>query len=182
MVFRVLDDEKAVSQAFDVLAQHWQQDSKKLLKKLAWRSEPGKQYTVWWRENEKLWGCFKPSPKGFYNIFFGLSIDSSINSQFVIPITKFSRKYGGVFLSQSSGNIYLGHTGLIGGGSHGVGRYNFLAYCKGKTDIIDIAWPDGKQTEGFVMAEINSPNLPAKVRSFTELVLEFKQTVKENPD
>jgi len=179
MIYRVIDDEQAVSQAFAVLAQHWQQGSTDLLKKLSWRGEPGKQCIVWWRENDKIWGYFKPSPKGFYDIFFGISKDSPIESQFVIPKANFSRRYGGVFLSHSSDDIFLGHTGMIGGGVDGVGRHNFLAYCKGKTDIIDIEWPDGKQTEGFVMAAITSPRLPAQVRSFTELVLAFKQAMKK---
>ena len=184
MIYRVIDGEQAVSQAVAVLDQHWQQGAQKVFRKVSWRrgkGEPVKEYTVWWREQEKIWGCFELDHRGLYEIFFGLSIDQRrlrIDSQFVMNPSAVSPQYGGVFLSHSSGNIFLGHTGRVAGGSPGVGRHNFLAYCKGKTDIIE--WPNGKQTEGFVMADITSPRLPAQVRSFTELVLAFKKSVKEN--
>jgi hypothetical protein len=184
MIYRVIDDEQAVSQAVAVLDQHWQQGAQKVFRKVSWRrwkGESAKEYTVWWREQEKIWGCFELDHRGLYEIFFGLSINQprlKEYSQFVMKPSAVSPQYGGVFLSHSSGKILLGHTGKVGGGSTGVGRHNFLAYCKGKTDIIEIEWPDGKQTEGFVMAEITSPHLPAQIRLFTELVLEFKKSVK----
>lgn len=113
-----------------------------------------------------------------YYIFIGL--DNSQNSlnidcQFDLCTAGFTRRLGGVFLRDADRNVYIGHTGLIGGGVPGVGRNAFIAYARPNT--VSIAWPDGLVTDGFAVSNIHSPTLASALRDFAELKRQFKASV-----
>ena len=175
-----LTEKREIAEAFETVFHNWNKHSKQLRKNISWRPER-KEFTVWWRPREKVWAVFQARPEATHHfIFVGLSIDLStlnIDCQFDPAVSGSSRRVGSVFLQDTDGLIYLGHTGLIGGGVKGVGRIAFLKYCKGKTD--EITWSDGKITEGFCIADITSEELPERVRWFTELRLAFRKSVKK---
>jgi hypothetical protein len=173
-----LTEKRQIAEALETVSRNWKKDSKELRRNVGWRPVTH-AFTIWWRPREKIWAVFQPEA-GYHNIYVGLSMDRntlSIDGQFDVPASGFSRRAGGVFLEDRDAHIYLGHTGSIGGGVPGVGRYGFLEYCKGKTD--EIAWSDGKITEGFCIADITSEELPARARWFTELRLGFMESVRQ---
>lgn len=169
-----LTEKDRLTQAFKEISKNWKNGSEEQIRTVSWRPE-SKRFSVWWRPKEKIWAVFQPwTAEKFHWIFAGLSIEKGnlhIDCQFNPQAFGFSRRIGGVFLEDGKGHIYLGHTGVIGGGKTGVGRNHFIEYCRGKTD--SILWPDGIRTEGFCICNITSKELPAKMRNFASLRLNF---------
>lgn len=174
-----LTDRHEITTAFEALSANWKTGAQHDLRDISWR--PATQtFDVWWRPQEAAWAVLEFRPQeAHHHIFIGLDRKRdplNIDCQFDPFTSGFSRRYGGVFLRDPDGKVFIGHTGRIGGGVHGVGRKAFLAYAGG---TVSIAWPDGKVTDGFAISDIHSPSLAAVLRDFAALKLRFKASVTQ---
>lgn len=179
MPFTPLTDETEIASAFETLRANWKTGAQHFSRDISWR--PATQTCdVWWRPHDAVWAVLELNPEQLNcYIFVGLDIvrnPLNIDCQFDVRTSGFSRRQGGVFLRDADGGVYIGHTGLIGGGVHGVGRSNFIAYAG--EQAVSIVWPDDKVTQGFAISEIHSPTLAASLRDFSQLKLDFKASVK----
>ena len=178
MPFTPLTTESEIAMAFEALSSNWKAGAQHFSRDISWR--PATQTcSVWWRQQDAVWAVLEAHPQQphFYT-FIGLDISRNplnIDCQFDLCTSGFTRRQGGVFLRDADGNVYIGHTGFIGGGVHGVGRNAFIAYARDRT--VSIAWPDRKVTDGFAVSDVRSPMLAAALRDFADLKLQFKASV-----
>jgi len=177
MPFMPLTSAVDIAKAFTILSSNWKAGAQHMTRDVSWR--PATQtFDVWWRPQEGAWAVLELRPNAAHHyIFVGTDISRdplNIDCQFDPTTSGFTRRHGGVFLHDSDKNIYIGHTGLVGGGVPGVGRTGFIAFA-GNTDTI--VWPDGQVTDGFAISDIGSPALVDKLRAFAQLKLDFKASV-----
>jgi hypothetical protein len=172
-----ITDTADIATAFAALSANWKTGALRASRVVSWR--PATQtFDVWYRPQEAAWAVLDLRPQATHHyIFVGLEFRRdplNVDCQFDPSTSGFTRRHGGVFLRDSDGTVYIGHTGLIGGGVPGVGRHAFVAYAGG---TVSITWPDGQVTDGFAISGIYSPNLVDALRAFTELKLQFKDAV-----
>lgn len=82
----------------------------------------------------------------------------------------------GVFLRDSSGAVYLGHTGKLGGGGVGIGRTAFLKFYD--KPLKEVTWPDGTVKPAIVIGKLSSPSFMTGLAEFVYTVDRFKEKVK----
>lgn len=87
----------------------------------------------------------------------------------------YSRRCAGAIALDDRGQVYLTHSGKIGGGRKGIGKRAFVAAYRGDNWAI-IRWPDRKETEVIVIGRIDDKNLPRQLAHFAREVKRFKKT------
>lgn len=131
----------------------------------------------------RYWNSF-----GFYKAKGNLNITVEIN----ISTENDTKRVGGFFAKDDkSGELFLLHSGKVGGGAKGVGKKAFLAWCAEKPETIEA--PDGTRREGIIVAPVGTSETADAVRRFIQKVADFKriasdyvqsdgykQTVKDN--
>jgi 5-methylcytosine-specific restriction protein B len=120
--------------------------------------------TRWWNG----FGLDEPEPDGV------LSLTVEVNS----PLRGINRRIGGAFLSDEDGNVYLAHTGKVGGGRKGIGKRQFLAYFEGNTQTVDGG-------EYIIIGAIEADDFLDKLGEFIRTVDRFKREAtgkRDEPD
>jgi hypothetical protein len=97
------------------------------------------------------------------------------------PFEGANRRVAGVFVRDSSGTLYLAHSGRVGGGRRGIGKEAFRAFFT-DGDVREVQWPSGTVTETLVVGRLDDDRLPASVARFVRTVERFKQAVVGGPD
>ena len=91
-----------------------------------------------------------------------------------IPVSG-NRWTGGVFVKDSDGEIYIAHTGLIGGGRTGIGKTAFANNYPGR-------WNQASGSRGekdvVIVSKINDPDLIDNVGFFVKIVHKIKDKVR----
>jgi ribosomal protein L19E len=137
-------------------------------------------------QNQQLsryWNSF-----GFYKKDGNLNITVEIN----IATEDDTKRVGGFFAKDDkTGELFLMHSGKVGGGAKGVGKNSFLAWCA--EEPITIQGVDGNQRDGILVAPVGTAETADAVRRFVQKVADFKkdasnyvssgeyqQTIKDN--
>jgi hypothetical protein len=166
--------------AYERFARAMRRDSEKLRKWVGWHGG-STESNVFWRPAEQVWSVFEPDFAGNrYWCCFGigdptapkmLSITCEINS----PYVGLNLRTAGMFLRDDSGNVFIGHSGKIGGGKQGVGKRAFLSSGHGGP-VVPVTMARGTR-DMRVIGRVDSPRLPAQVARFARDVDSFKADV-----
>lgn len=84
-------------------------------------------------------------------------------------------RVAGFFAKDGHGDIYLMHTGRVGGGRKGIGRSAFLTWSMLK--LIEVEDSRRGVRRGVVVARIGSGEIAGQIASFTSKVANFKRQV-----
>lgn len=118
-------------------------------------------------ESQRYWFCF-----GTGHPEKNTAIVVEINP----PHTGINKRLGGIFLKDEDDNIYLAHTGKIGGGRTGIGYDAFATYCQSqKKNILNTKTfiPD-LEKDVLVLGNIEDTAIISSISDFTHLVKSFK--------
>jgi len=131
-----------------------------------------KKFDFWWgnsdeRKANRFWNPFglkRPKPNstvtGRCQVNYAASgVDNSI---------------AGLFAKDHAGNIYLLHSGKVGGGQKGVGKNAFADYYTGKKTIVQF---DNQELEYYVVTSLNSSRFFQNIVDFVTVVYDFKEYV-----
>lgn len=90
------------------------------------------------------------------------------------PRIGINRQCAGLFIRDSTGSVYLAHSGKIGGGRAGVGKAAFMRSVD-KNDVVPVVFPNGQQVEYIVIGRIDDNDFLADLTRFVHAVAEFKK-------
>jgi len=140
---------------------------------------------VYWHPEQHIWSHFEePDWAERYWCIFGtddvntnesLSITCEINP----PYEGINRRVAGVFAGDEGGDVYVTHSGKIGGGREGVGKVQFLLFC-GDDRLVELSWPDGKSSEAILIGRLDDVHLIEDIASFVYQVQRFKDLMTGN--
>jgi hypothetical protein len=85
-----------------------------------------------------------------------------------------NRLVGGVFVSDDDGQIYIAHTGRIGGGRSGNGMTRFREFL-GETTFAEISSSQGTRS-ATLLGPIDSDAFPSQLAAFVHKAAEFKSS------
>jgi hypothetical protein len=170
--------------AFELFFEHVKKGARLFRRNVGWRGKRGEDtYDVYWRSAESFWVLLHtPSPslaQSQYWCAFGkedphsektLTITCEINP----PTKGINRRCAGIFLKNSLGQIYIAHSGKIGGGRKGIGKSGFFDHYRWDDNCKTINWPDGKKTKAVVIGRIDGKRLPDQLAHFVEEVERIK--------
>jgi hypothetical protein len=93
-----------------------------------------------------------------------------------VEVGRNQKRVAGYFARDaSSGDMYLMHSGLVGGGRTGVGKSAFLAWSK--VGLVEVVDGEGKVRQGVPVARIGGADMTARIWHFVQLVSQFKEQV-----
>lgn len=100
----------------------------------------------------------------------------AISVEINIPFPNESASVAGFFAENSqTGDVYLMHSGKIGGGKKGVGKTAFLAWSHAKlTTVLD---ENGNPRDGIIIAKLDQADFSHRIWNFTQIVSKFKSAV-----
>ena len=79
----------------------------------------------------------------------------------------------GFFAEDSdTSDIFLMHSGKVGGGRRGIGKSGFLVWSKAK--LVDVTEKAGRIRSGIAVGKINDPDLVGRIWTFVRNVQAFK--------
>ena len=122
--------------------------------------------TIYSAGDKKLWCAFSYEPKEYavaryWNGFGIYNTDrpaQTIVVEINIPTNSNSAVVAGFFAEDSeTGDIFLMHSGRIGGGRAGIGKAAFLVWSK--TKRVDVTSEDGSIRSGIAVGKLNDPDL-----------------------
>jgi len=149
-------------------------------------------HDAYWQEKQHFWSVLEQSPpdnkKGprhrFWNCF---GLDSpgkrsmlTITVEINPPHEGVDRRLGGLFVHDEGGQLYIAHTGKVGGGRAGIGKKAFRQFFQ------DREWhavDDGRGLrEVLVLGPIGTASFVDQVAKFVFQVADFKgQIVPKRP-
>jgi hypothetical protein len=153
------------------------------------------EFTVYWHQKAEFWVAFGVGELSRYWCAYGTTDPTDTHRSLEItceinpPRSGVDRRCGGVFLADAGGNVYLGHSGKIGGGRKGIGKSAFLDSYGGRPQPVE--WPDGASAEVIVFGRIGKPAFLENIGAYLRAVRDFKadttkptqaRIVKKNPD
>jgi hypothetical protein len=129
----------------------------------------------------KLWVAFGKAGEGaaslrFWNAF-GIYRDDrpaqTITVEINIPIGSNAGRVAGFFARDNgSGDIFLMHSGRVGGGRAGIGKSAFLVWSKAK--LIEVFDGQGGIRSGIAVGRLDDPDLAGQIWAFVKSVQRFK--------
>jgi hypothetical protein len=133
------------------------------------------EYNMWWgnsdeRKANRFWNPFgqgKPKP------------NSTVTGRCQINYSAsgINNSVGGLFAKDSSGEIYLLHSGKVGGGQKGVGKNAFADYYTGRKQPVEF---DNQELDYYVITGLTSKRFFQNLYDFVNDVYEFKDYIKKN--
>jgi hypothetical protein len=132
----------------------------------------------------KIWYCSKPlldeeTPR-FWNAF-GLFDSSRVNQTITVEINiaigTNNKKISG-FLARDidTHDVYLMHSGRIGGGTEGIGKSGFLAWTQ--STLVPVFDEQGSERLGIAIGSLNKNTFVGRITRFVEQVATFKKLAK----
>jgi hypothetical protein len=117
------------------------------------------------QQHPRYWNSF-----GFYKAEGNLNITVEIN----IPTNKDTKSVGGFFAKDDkTGDLFLMHSGKVGGGAKGVGKNSFLAWSA--EEPITVHAIDGTERTGILVAQVGTAETSDSIRRFVKKVADFKK-------
>lgn len=135
-----------------------------------------------WYPEHKYWAMLQTDGALRYWCAFGIQdphelTDLETSVEINIARKGIDKICGGLFVRSNHETTYLAHSGLVGGGTPGVGKIAFMKYY-GHEEVDSIDWPDGKFSDYIILGALDSPDLRAQVGAFVHRVAEFRAEVK----
>jgi hypothetical protein len=129
-----------------------------------------------WHEGDRVWSSF-------HNRWSSFGVEDPRNrpTQYIVcqidpAPSGINRRYAGVFLRDDHDNVYIAHSGKIGGGRKGIGKEAFRRHYRGG-NYQTVTWRDGQETDVMAIGRLDSPRLPAQVGQFVNEVARIKDLV-----
>ena len=135
MTYTLITDQSDAAQAFETYRDGFAQGAKVFPGHTVGFQGGNKQCDVYWHRDLRIWGLFEPlAVNGRFWTCFGtdnpakqtnLNITVEINP----PTSGVNLYCAGAFIRDEAGNVYLGHSGKVGGGRKGVGKAAFREFA-----------------------------------------------------
>lgn len=176
--------EREVQQAFDGLCQTLNRNCQPFRRRIGWPGGNG-DYDIKWNPQERFWTMQEQYPaKNRHILLLGsqnpahparmLGIICEVNP----PQHGINRRCAGIFLKNERDEIYLAHSGKIGGGYSGIGKRVMRDLYPGAW--VNVSWPDKKASEALILGKIDSPLLPSHIAVFVREVQRIKEHIRSN--
>lgn len=139
--------------------------------------------TVTWHTGHKFWALVEPNrvANRFWCAFGTtdptVAPNVPITCEINPPRTGYNRQCAGLFVRDSTGSIYLTHSGKVGGGRAGIGKAAFIS-SRHKNDIVPVEFPDGKEFEYIAIGRIDDSDFLTDLARFVHAVADFKCQAK----
>lgn len=120
------------------------------------------------------------SPR-FLNWFGMVNDQKSLNItvELNIPIAGINNRVASFFaMDPVSQTSYLIHTGKVGGGKEGVGKYAFLSYLNAK--LVKVIDSKGNTKQGMILMAIHEEASIAVLLKYIRSVVKFKEAVRQD--
>ncbi len=174
-------NKEEVEDAYTLFTQRIQANSEQVPATVGYQGGSEKVILTW-HTDKCLWALFEPNRlENRYWCAFGrdnphtqnlLSITCEINA----PRSGINRQCAGLFLRDSRGMTYLGHSGKIGGGRKGIGKEAFLrAYTH--SEAVSISFPDKHKTSYLIIGCIQDETFLDQLVVFVQQVADFKKLI-----
>ncbi len=100
----------------------------------------------------------------------------NITCEINIPLSGFTKQVAGAFVKDESGQMYIAHSGKIGGGRQGIGQNAFRRNFSGSEQWYRVS--DNKGIRDMVIiSDINSLQLVDRIAEFVKEVYRIKQLI-----
>jgi len=143
---------------------------------------------VAWHRDIEMWNCFIPEVEGKDGSFrywcsYGLSNPHEnrmvgIVAEINMPEEGYNRRIAAVFARNQKDEIFLVHSGKVGGGRKGIGKNSFRDFYRGN-QLVKLLWPDGLETEDICIGKLGDRTLRIQVAHFIKEVSRFKKFAVE---
>lgn len=129
----------------------------------------------------KLWVSFggptdEPRTPRYWNAFGVYAPDrpaQTITVEINVATDNNNSRVAGFFAEDGeTGNVFLMHSGRVGGGRSSIGKTAFLVRSKAKP--VEVIETDGRIRSGIVIGKVESPDLAARIWRFVRSVQIFK--------
>jgi hypothetical protein len=118
-------------------------------------------------------------PRRYWNAFGVYQPEQRAQSPTVeinIPIDR-NRGPAGFFAEDTeTGNIFLMHSGKVGGGRPGISKSEFLAWSKAK--LIEVSHENGGIRKGIAVGKLHDTDLANRIWAFVRSVQTFKEQAR----
>ncbi|MET4292493.1 hypothetical protein ABIB06_001841 [Bradyrhizobium sp. LB8.2] len=102
----------------------------------------------------------------------------SITVEINIPTVSIGAQVSGFFAEDTAtGDLFLMHSGRIGGGRPGIGKTAFLVWSKAK--LVEVMDQGKGRRMGIAVAKINGADLASRIEAFVGSVYSFKDQVAQ---
>ncbi|MBE9569997.1 MAG: hypothetical protein IMF11_05195 [Proteobacteria bacterium] len=168
-----------IRKAYNLFSEQLSRNGTILPRTLGWQGGNTKA-EILWHENLGIWSHFDPWPDSKrYWCVFGVEDASKLN-QLKITCEINPQKegiegnFGGLFVRDSSGKIYITHSGNLRGGKKGIGKFAFWNFFRGN-QFFTIDSPNGKEYTTIIIGMLGDPKLPIQVSYYIHEVNRFKK-------
>lgn len=129
----------------------------------------------------RLWAAFggpmeEAAVRRYWNAFGVYQPDrstQSISVEINIPIDSNGGQVAGFFAEDSeTGDMFLIHSGKVGGGRPGIGKSAFLVWLKAK--LVEVADENGGVRTGIAVSKLHDPDMAGRIWTFVRGVQSFK--------
>lgn len=181
MTLTPLVKKKEIKEAVDSFTKYMSKGSKPLTSTLGWQGG-NVEAEVFWNESLGIWSHFDPDGiDNRYWCVFGVqnpfkSSNLSITCEINFPKEGINRRVAGLFVRDYKGNIYITHSGKVGGGRQNIGASKFRTFVQ-HDQFVDVTWEDGTESERILIGRLEDPELSNQVNNFITKVNNFKEKV-----
>lgn len=180
MDYTPLTDRRRIRTVQKVLEQELTRGTKTISRRLGVRGQQWTE-TLHWNAVEGFWACFQVAPNRYWNAY-GVQPPSA-NEPLLItvetnpPIAGRDLRCAGLFVEDSNGNVFLAHTGRIGG------RFSRSAFVQNAQNLRwrKAHWPNGDRTDIILIGRLGHPTFVSRVAEFIHEVARFKAIPKALP-
>jgi hypothetical protein len=180
MFLRPIIDVNEIRKAYSMFEKNMISGTKKITTQIGWQGG-GTEADLFWNENLKIWSHFSPDEaENRYWCIFGVDSPEIVKMPNIIceinmPYEGAGRRTAATFAEDDNKQIYLIHTGRIGGGRKGIGMKAFLSEYQ-PNQKVNIAWNDGHWTTCIQLGALDDPIFSKNVAEFIHAVAKFKES------
>jgi len=196
--FTVIEDEQEIKQAQLTFAKNMQKEATKDGEIIAGhQGSTGDKLHAYWFKDNKFWWAYKIQPNEkvprWWNSFSARETlrqrngeprwnkTNGITCEINPPLSGNTWRTAGVFVKDQNDEIYIAHTGKIGGGKTGVGKTAFVNNFPDKNKWHQVSGSRGKKNV-VIVSNINDPKLIDNVEFFVKAVAELKPEKNSNDE
>ncbi|HEX9745181.1 MAG TPA: hypothetical protein VGB30_07115, partial [bacterium] len=186
MTYKPLSSRNEIREAFEAFRDTIYEAGNPVKMKIGWPGGHLEATDVYWNSENGVWAYFDEDlAKNRYWCAFGVSEamkDSylSIACEINFPYEGVTRRVAGAFFTDGD-NVYVGHSGKVGGGLKGVGKHAFRKYCE-DIDIAIVEYPKNRKVELINIGTLNNSEFPNHVAEFVKKASGFKSYVRQSAD
>jgi hypothetical protein len=184
--FTVIEDKKEIEQAQLTFAKNMKKEATKHGDLFAAHQHGKKEVHAYFFKDNNFWWGYHKAPKSkipnWWNVFRFIhnktgepywNHQNGMTCQINPPISGNTWQQAGVFVKDSDNEIYIAHTGKIGGGREGIGRGLFVDNYPGTQQWQEVTSSRGKKNV-VIISSINSSNLISNIGLFVKAVDDIK--------